>query len=102
MTLKRGTQIAYIPMHCNDDLFHPDVEYGFVTSVRDDVAFCRYWSKFTSGHLRTQANSEATPIDMIVICQTRPQFVIENWLRQIDEQTAPTPLDAATDAGAAG
>lgn len=85
MTLKRGTQIAYIPTHANGDIEHPDVELGFVTSVRDDVAFCRYWSKYSPDELRTKANSEATPIDMVVEHVSVHPLVVESALQVIDD-----------------
>jgi len=74
-----GTQIIYVPDHADQDEDHPDCERGFVTSVRGDVAFCRYWSKFHSG-LRTVSNSEATPIRNLVIRDTVPQEVIDSWM----------------------
>ena len=84
--LKRGTQIVYIPMHANGDINHPDVEMGFVTSMRDyDTAFCRYWSKYHPGELRTKANSEATPVDMLVEHESVPQTMVDQALRVIDD-----------------
>jgi len=43
---------------------HGKVEYGFVTSVRGKIVFCRYWNKDFSD-LRTKSCSEGTPIDKI-------------------------------------
>jgi len=63
--MKRGTQIAYIPDRAEGNLKHPDVEFGFVTSLHKEFAFCRYWSKHHGG-LRTLANSEATPLRNLV------------------------------------
>lgn len=63
---KAGTQIAYVPSHANGDIGHPDVEFGFVTSARGDVHLCRYWRKDEPGALRTVANSEATPTDLLI------------------------------------
>ena len=57
---EQGTQIAYIPNHADGDINHPDVEFGFVTSIRGNVCFCRYWTKGHLGILRTTANSEGT------------------------------------------
>ncbi len=80
MILSRGTQIIYIPDHAQGDIDHPDCERGFVTSVRGDVAFCRYWSKFDRMELRTKANSEGTPIRNLVAMDTRAQFLIDKLL----------------------
>lgn len=60
--LKRGDQIIYVPRHAKGDTDHPNCERGFVTSVRGDNAFCRYWRKRLPFELRTTANSELTPI----------------------------------------
>jgi len=63
--LKKGTQIAYIPVHAKGDVNHPDVEFGFVAQVaqlgyreNDLTYFCRFWQKGKPGVLRTIANSE--------------------------------------------
>lgn len=81
MKLERGTQIAYVPTHAGGNLYHPDVEFGFVTSVKKDVAFCRYWSKYSPGELRTKANSEGTPLDCIVVMNSHPQAEVEAMLK---------------------
>lgn len=39
---KRGDQVAYIPDHAYGDIEHPDVEFGFVTSVVFGAVFVRY------------------------------------------------------------
>ncbi len=54
-------QVIYIPNHATGPK-HPDVEYGFITSVRDHSAAVRYWSNAQPGVLRTTANSEMTSI----------------------------------------
>ena len=59
------TQIKYTPTHAEGVPDHPDIEYGFVTSVKGDTIFCRYWSKHNPDDLRTTANSEGTPIGML-------------------------------------
>jgi hypothetical protein len=78
--IQRGTQIAYIPQHAGGDIEHQDVEFGFVTSVRGEFAFCRYWDKRYPGQLRTTANSEATPLNMIVSHISQPQSKIHALL----------------------
>jgi len=81
--LKRGTQIAYVPNHAGELLNHLDVERGFVTSTNDKFAFCRYWSKYgNKDHLRTTANSEATPPDRLVIDKSRSQELIDEMLKK--------------------
>ena len=80
--LKLGTQIAYVPLHA-EDRFHPDVEYGFVTSVKESFAFCRYWRKFEPGVLRTTANSEATPKDQLIEIDSVPEGVIIGHLKRL-------------------
>lgn len=68
--LKRGTQVAYIPQHAKFDIKHSDVEFGFITSGpnKEGDYFCRYFIKGKEGKvLRTAANSELTPGDMITV-----------------------------------
>jgi hypothetical protein len=81
--MKRGTQIIYVPMHTEGNLDHPDCEPGFVTSVREDFAFCRYWSKHSPGELRTKANSEGTPLDCLVVKDTVPQWRVDELLEEM-------------------
>ena len=85
--LKPGMQIIYVPTHANGDISHPDCEAGFVTSVRGDAAFCRYWRRDIkpSGYyseLRTKANSEATPIANLVIMDTVPRGMVKGLVHQ--------------------
>lgn len=82
--MQRGTQILYVPIHAAGDIHHPDVEAGFVTTVRGDVAFCRYWSKQSAGELRTKANSEGTPIALLVEQATRPQPEVDALLEALE------------------
>ena len=83
MIIQRGTQIAYIPMHAEGDIEHPDVEFGFVTSVRGSTAFCRYWRRGSVGELRTVANSECTPMDSLVEHRSVMQSRINNSLTRM-------------------
>jgi len=76
--MKPGTQIAYIPLHAEGDINHPDVELGFVVSERGDAHFCRYWRKGHLGELRTVANSELTPTDNLVEYKSVSQDVVDN------------------------
>ncbi len=83
-TFKRGDQVIYVPSHA-DGIDHPDAEKGFVTSLAPNrtSAFCRYWNKANPKELRTKANSEATPINMLVKSNSRPQSIITLLLRFI-------------------
>jgi len=81
--LQVGDQIAYIPLHAYGDIEHPDVQFGFITgfnSVGDP--FCRYWKKGEIGTLRTTANSECTPKDMIVSKWVVPQSKVDDFLKR--------------------
>lgn len=71
-------QIAYIPHHANGDLKHRDTEVGFVTSVSNDgkTVFCRFWHDASKFELRTKANSEATPYDLLVHHKSVPQKIV--------------------------
>ena len=76
--MKPGTQIAYIPLHAEGDINHPDVEFGFVVSKRGDAHFCRYWRRGHLGELRTVANSELTPTNNLVEYKSVSQDVVDN------------------------
>lgn len=82
-TMQRGTQILYVPTHAEGDIRHPDIEAGFVTSVKGDTVYCRYWRKDLS-ELRTKANSEGTPRDLIVIQESVAQWRVDAALSAID------------------
>lgn len=84
--MKPGTQIAYIPTHANDDLEHPDVEFGFVTSERGDSHFCRYWIKGQPGKLRTVSCSELTPSYMLVEIESVLPVVVSDAMALIERQ----------------
>ena len=79
---KPGDQIIYIPNHA-DGPDHPDAEQGFVTSFNDHYIFCRYFSKTYPGQLRTLANSEATMPRNLIKQTTRPQGIIDQLLKGI-------------------
>ena len=81
VNLQVGDQIAYVPLHVDGDIDHPDVEFGFITGFNSDGdPFCRYWKKGEIGTLRTTANSECTPKDMIVskwlMSQLRVDYIL--------------------------
>ena len=78
--MKIGTQIAYLPDHANGDLNHPDVEFGFVSTLHrngKDV-FCRYWKKGEEGEvLRTLSCSELTPKRNIIMHNSTSRLKVE-------------------------
>lgn len=83
--LKVGTQIACVPDHA-DSLEHEAVEFGFVFSVKptiNDSVFVRYWSKHSPGELRTKANSELTPLRLIVLHESVPHEKVMQAIGQI-------------------
>ena len=75
-TLKRGDQVAYIPRHARghdgDPIEHPDVEFGFITSINkiSGDPYVRYWRTITPPELRKKANSELTPADCVQLHQS--------------------------------
>jgi len=71
--MQKGTQIIYVPSHCEGDYEHKDVEYGFIMKIDNSgkYAFCRYWRDSTTHVLRTTSTSEHTPLANIVV-QTPP------------------------------
>ena len=78
-----GDQIIYIPTHADNDPDHPDCEFGFVTSIRSNNVFCRYWSKIDQKLVRTNANSEATNPRDLYLWDSRPQSQIDNLLKNL-------------------
>lgn len=84
--MKRGTQIAYIPNHAHGDINHPDVEFGFVTSQRDEISihFCRFWRRGAEGKsLRTTSCSESVCDVNLVKHEYVSQHIIENTLQEL-------------------
>ena len=81
MPFNVGDQVAYIPRHANGDLTHPDVEFGFVTGVKGDTVFCRYF--YRSGKLRTVSNSEGAYKDDLIQHTHMPQERVDIMLRQL-------------------
>ena len=82
----KGKQIIYVPTHAKGNLAHPDVEYGFVTSYREntDMYFCRFWSKRDPKFLRTTANSESVSGDFIRMIDTVPQKQVDFWIDKLE------------------
>lgn len=84
MKLKKGMQIAYIPNHADGDVDHPDVEFGFVTSVKGDTVFCRYWRSKDSPELRTKTNSEGASKRYISYYVSRPQNEVDEVIKDYE------------------
>ena len=42
---KQYNRVAYVPLHAYEDINHPDVEYGFVSSVTDKFVFVKFAKK---------------------------------------------------------
>lgn len=84
--MDKGTQIAYIPLHANGNIEHPDVEFGFVTSQKAALKahHCRFWRKGEPGVLRTTSCSELTPDDMLVQHEKVSQDVVDRALNEIE------------------
>jgi hypothetical protein len=88
--LQPGEQIAYIPEHAHGDVFHKDVQFGFVTKkMKDDLGwFCRYWlnkkywKDFVFPELRTVANSEGTDRRHLVRYASVPQSIVDVWMKK--------------------
>ena len=89
---KPGDQIVYVPDHAKKDhqrgLNHPDVEFGFVTSVREDMegAFCRFFLSRESEELRTTANSESCNNRDLLLCSrgARWQKIVNQLMESMD------------------
>jgi len=91
-SLLPGTQIIYVPNHADEDKTHPDCEFGFVTSIGDNHAFCRYFFKENLGMGRTEprtvANSEAAPFDNILVLDHMDQVYVDRWMAAIIAEEA--------------
>ena len=83
--LKRGMQIMYAPDHA-DTINSRAIERGFVTSINDKVAFCRYWNDYIPSQLRTKVNSEATSPRDLIIVDSVPQAQVEKALEEYCSQ----------------
>ncbi len=76
---KIGDQIVYDPGH------ESGIEHGFVTDVRSETVFCRFWSPTNLGSLRTLANSEGCPFSSLSKTgENVPQEIIEAWLKYLE------------------
>ncbi len=85
--MKRGDQIIYVPDHAafaKDNVCEP----GFVTSVRGDTVFCRYWNKHCPEELRTTANSEGTNTRDLMLKDTVPQARVDDALKRYCEEVS--------------
>lgn len=85
-----GLQVAYLPDHAFGEIDHPDVEWGFVTSLPESpngAAFVRYFRSRDSDELRTKANSELTPLDNLYIIEHHPVDLVARLLAGCQAQT---------------
>lgn len=63
-----------------------ECEKGFVTSIRDSIVFCRFWSKAEPHMLRTVSCSESTPKDRLFVVNTCLQDKVDKWIRHIEKE----------------
>lgn len=82
--MKPEDQIAYIPNHAEGNLDHKDVQFGFVMSVTENGAFCRYFRSKDNAMLRTVANSELTPFENLVPYELHSKKFIHNLVKSIN------------------
>ncbi len=75
-----------LPYRLHPGCLQIDCEMGFVTSIRKDTAFCRYWDKHNSLALRTTSCSESTSIDRLLVLDTRPQSEVDDWIGRIERE----------------
>ena len=71
----RSDQVAYIPLHLNGDILHPDVEFGFVSEVREGLCRCHFWEHGTV--------DREYPSDAILQLQEKPAILPTNSLVRI-------------------
>lgn len=85
-TFYPGLQVLYVPNHAEGDTRHPDVQYGFVTSVNELGAFCRFFRSRKDNELRTSANSELAYFHNLVIHDHHSQLVVQQHLTRIERE----------------
>lgn len=84
--LKTGTQVAYLPDHAENDITHPDVQFGFITSTNERFAFVRYWKKMQEGkQLRTTSCSEGTDVKNLRLAKSCSMKEVVDALNSIGE-----------------
>lgn len=67
--LRVGVQVAYVPAQAKRRLDHPDVQFGFVTSVYPErnAVYCRFWLKGKEGEaLKSSTDSERVVPNLLV------------------------------------
>lgn len=90
-----GMQIAYVPLHVKEmakfgggfELNSRGVEFGFITSLGVNSAFCRFFmpGARSIGGLRTGANSESASYDNLYALPEEyqvPQDDIEQFIKE--------------------
>lgn len=85
--LVAGSQIIYVPQHLvrDPDLMNTQIQFGFVTSVGKNQAYCRFYSTVDLSVLRTMSCSELTPISNLFLLNTRHKKEIDHWLKRIQK-----------------
>ena len=82
---RRGTQVMRAPDWAKDD---DDTEYGFVMSVVNIGAFCRYWSNVNPDELRTKSCSELTLFDDLTLHDSKPQEYVDRVIAAIKQEAS--------------
>lgn len=77
-----GTQVIYVPTHAGGDVNHPDCERGFVTSVKRETVFYRFWREDLS-ELRTKSCSEGCDASQLIVADSVPQSRVNYALTEI-------------------
>lgn len=93
-----GTQVVYVPSHIPWEhaltsrfLKYPSgAQPGFIVSeINDDNCyFVRYWrynheTGLYETSLRTRANSELTPSNLLMLMDTFAQAIVKQWLKSL-------------------
>lgn len=86
--LERGQQVIYVPSHLryNADIENPDIQFGFVTSEKNNTVFCRYFGYPDFSTLRTLSCSESCNKKDLYILEVFDQNIVNLWLKYIKEQ----------------
>lgn len=60
-----GMLVAYVPMHANGNLMHPDVEDGVVSSKNDRFVFVKYHKQVSNLGWEGATAQATRPEDLI-------------------------------------
>lgn len=61
---KEGQMVAYIPNHCDGNIFHSDVEYGIISQIRNGHIFVKYFDGIIR-HGRNCTAKNTKPINLL-------------------------------------